>query len=100
MIQAMRDAANFIDGMQGGIGVNVQSESQYFVERLNRIAQQANEENDIIPLQVKPGDRILYHPAVQSFDRKIPAELLGLPATEECYICNEMTSVLAVLERE
>ena len=53
-----------------------------------------------IPLQVKPGDRILYHPAVQSFDRKIPAELLGLPTTEECYICNEMTSVLAVLERE
>jgi co-chaperonin GroES (HSP10) len=53
-----------------------------------------------IPLQVKPGDRILYHPAVQSFDRKIPAELLGLPATEECYICNETTSVLAVLERE
>jgi co-chaperonin GroES (HSP10) len=55
---------------------------------------------ELIPLQVKPGDRILYHPSVQSFDRKIPAELLGLPATEECYICNEMTSVLAVLERE
>jgi co-chaperonin GroES (HSP10) len=52
------------------------------------------------PLQVKPGDRILYHPAVQRFDRKIDPALIGLPDTEECYICNEMTSVLAILERE
>jgi co-chaperonin GroES (HSP10) len=56
--------------------------------------------NARIPLQVKPGDRILYHPSVQSFDRKIPAELLGLPATEECYIVSEQTSVLAVLDPE
>jgi co-chaperonin GroES (HSP10) len=53
-----------------------------------------------IPLQVKPGDRILYHPAVQRFDRKIDPALIGLPDTEECYIVSEMTSVLAVLERE
>jgi hypothetical protein len=56
--------------------------------------------NSPIPLQVKPGDRILYHPSVQSFDRRIPAELLGLPTTEECYIVNEQTSVLAVLDPE
>jgi hypothetical protein len=60
----------------------------------------ASDKNHCIPLQVKPGDRILYHPSVQSFDRKIPAELLGLPSTEECYICNEQTSVLAILDRE
>jgi co-chaperonin GroES (HSP10) len=60
----------------------------------------ADNPDTLIPLQVKPGDRILYHPSVQSFDRRIPAELLGLPSTEECYICNEQTSVLAVLERE
>jgi hypothetical protein len=60
----------------------------------------ADNPDTLIPLQVKPGDRILYHPSVQSFDRRIPAELLGLPSTEECYICNEQTSVLAILERE
>jgi co-chaperonin GroES (HSP10) len=64
------------------------------------LLQRAENRNALIPLQVKRGDRILYHPAVQSFDRKIPAELLGLPATEECYICNEMTSILAILEKE
>jgi co-chaperonin GroES (HSP10) len=70
------------------------------VEGTQALIDRAQNRNAPIPLQVKPGDRILYHPAVQSFDRKIPAELLGLPATEECYICNEMTSVLAVLERD
>jgi co-chaperonin GroES (HSP10) len=58
------------------------------------------QQSPTIPLQVKPGDRILYHPAVQSFDRRIDPELLGLPASEECYICNEQTSVLAILEKE
>ena len=55
--------------------------------------------HSLVPLSVEPGDRILYHPAVQSFDRKIASELLGLPAEAECYIVNERTSVLAVLER-
>jgi co-chaperonin GroES (HSP10) len=72
-----------------------------FMLSLNWTAVMNRVKRDVpIPLQVKPGDRILYHPAVQSFDRKIPAELLGLPGTEECYICNEMTSVLAVLDRK
>jgi hypothetical protein len=35
-----------------------------------------------IPLEVKSGDRILYHPAVQSFDRKINPELIGLKPEE------------------
>jgi co-chaperonin GroES (HSP10) len=70
------------------------------VEGTQALIDRASNRYAPIPLQVKPGDRILYHPAVQSFDRRIPAELLGLPATEECYICNEMTSVLAVLERD
>jgi co-chaperonin GroES (HSP10) len=51
------------------------------------------------PLSVKPGDRILYHPAVQRFDREIDPESVGLPAGERCFIINEMTSVLAVIER-
>jgi co-chaperonin GroES (HSP10) len=70
------------------------------VEGTRSLLQRAQNRNQPIPLQVKPGDRILYHPSVQSFDRKIPAELLGLPSTEECYICNEKTSVLAILDRE
>jgi co-chaperonin GroES (HSP10) len=66
----------------------------------DRLLKRAERRDFLIPLQVKPGDRILYHPAVQSFDRRIDPELLGLPASEECYICNEMTSVLAILEKE
>jgi co-chaperonin GroES (HSP10) len=45
-----------------------------------------------IALTVKPGDRILYHPAVQKFDRKV--EGLG---EGEFYIILE-NSVLAVIE--
>jgi co-chaperonin GroES (HSP10) len=56
--------------------------------------------NTPLPLEVKLGDHILYHPAVQSFDRKIDPALIGLPQDAECYICNEQTSVLAVLERD
>jgi co-chaperonin GroES (HSP10) len=52
------------------------------------------------PLSVKPGDRILYHPAVQRFDREIDPESVGLPAGERCFIISEMTSVLAVIERD
>jgi co-chaperonin GroES (HSP10) len=52
-----------------------------------------------IPPLVKPGDRILYHPAVQRFDREIDPESIGLPAGERCFIVSEMTSVLAVIER-
>jgi co-chaperonin GroES (HSP10) len=46
-----------------------------------------------IPPLVKPGDRILYHPAVQRFDRKVE----GLGEGEYFIIREE--SVLAVIER-
>lgn len=45
-----------------------------------------------IPLSVKPGDRILYHPAVISFDREVDGIGEG-----KHYIIRE-DSVLAVLE--
>jgi co-chaperonin GroES (HSP10) len=50
------------------------------------------------PFMVKPGDRILYHPAVQKFDRQIPPEWIGLePGEGECFIIRE-ESVLAILD--
>jgi co-chaperonin GroES (HSP10) len=97
MILALKDAAQLIDSHEP---IEIHGQNNDFVERLYDLAREAGKQDTLIPLQVKPGDRILYHPSVQSFDRRIPAELLGLPATEECYICNEMTSVLAVLDRK
>jgi co-chaperonin GroES (HSP10) len=69
------------------------------MERNRELIRRARKDSPI-PLQVKPGDRILYHPSVQRFDRKIDPAMIGLPDTEECYIVSEQTSVLAVLERE
>lgn len=48
-----------------------------------------------IPLTVKPGDRILYHPAVQRFDRNISGALSELEGN--CFIIRE-DSILAVIE--
>ena len=67
-----------------------------FVETLLARAENHHRE----PLTVKPGDRILYHPAVQKFDRQIDPELIGLRSGEgECFIIRE-ESVLAILEEE
>jgi co-chaperonin GroES (HSP10) len=86
----MQDMADLLRAFQEDS--TTQLDVELLLERFDR--------GELIPLTVKPGDRILYHPAVQSFDRRIDPELLGLPASEECYICNEMTSVLAILEKE
>lgn len=52
------------------------------------------------PFLVKPGDRILYHPSVQKFDRQIPAEWMGLePGEGDVFIIRE-ESVLAILDKE
>ena len=56
------------------------------------LIERARNPQERIPLIVKPGDRILYHPAVQKFDRKV--EGLG---EGEFYIILE-NSVLAVIE--
>jgi co-chaperonin GroES (HSP10) len=49
-----------------------------------------------VPFSVKPGDRILFHPSVQRFDRKIDSHLLGF-SEGEFYIIRE-ESILAVLD--
>lgn len=68
------------------------------VEGTQALIDRAQKCERIAPL-VKPGDRILYHPAVQRFDREIDPESIGLPAGERCFIVSELTSVLAVIER-
>jgi co-chaperonin GroES (HSP10) len=60
----------------------------------------AKDPNAIQPLSVKPGDRILYHPAVQKYDREIEPELVGLEPIvgSKCFIIRE-ESILGVVER-
>lgn len=53
-----------------------------------------------VPFMVKPGDRILFHPSVQKFDRQIQPEWIGLKSGEgDCFIIRE-ESVLAILDSE
>lgn len=49
-----------------------------------------------VALSVKAGDRVLYHPAVQKFDRQIDGQALGF-GDGDFYIIGEH-SILAVLE--
>ena len=48
---------------------------------------------------VQPGDRILYHPAVQKFDREITDLMNGDRVSGERYFIIREDSVLAVIER-
>ncbi len=74
----------------------IEPEEEYLTSTMGR----ARNRNFLIPLEVKAGDRILYHPAIQSFDRKINPELLGLkPEEGDCYIIGEH-SVLGILDPE
>jgi co-chaperonin GroES (HSP10) len=63
------------------------------LSHVNDLIQRARNPQLRIPPLVKPGDRILYHPAVQRFDRKVE----GLGEGEYFIIREE--SVLAVIER-
>ena len=65
-------------------------------EQYDSLLHRADTRNNRIPLAVKAGDRILYHPAVVSFDREIDGHLLDLPG-ETLYIIGEH-SILAVIE--
>ncbi len=53
-----------------------------------------NNHTSRLPFLTKPGDRILYHPSVQKFDREV--EVPGVEG--RCFIIRE-DSVLAVIER-
>ena len=66
----------------------------------DRVLSRAEDPNAIQPLSVKPGDRILYHPAVQKYDREIEPELVGLEPIigSKCFIIRE-ESILGVVER-
>lgn len=63
-----------------------------------RILKLADNETGRLSLIVKPGDRILFHPSVQRFDREIDPESIGLPANSgRCFIIRE-DSVLGIIE--
>lgn len=77
------------------------SHSAPFSDTCELLERAKNSLHGVIPPQVKPGDRILYHPAVQRFDRKIDPLLLGLvPEGDEEYFIIREESVLAILEQE
>ncbi len=65
-------------------------------EEYDRLLDRAEHRYERIPVSVKPGDRVLYHPAVKSFDREIDGEQLGF-GKGDFYICGEH-SIMAVLE--
>ena len=68
------------------------------VEGTQALLDRANDPNARQPLIVKPGDRILFHPSVQRFDREIEPESIGLPANSgRCFIIRE-ESVLGIIE--
>lgn len=89
IVSALHDAAAMIDGP----GPELHADDE-LVDRLMGLAALASVEDRRLPLTVSPGDLILYHPAVQKFDRRV--EGLG---DGEYYIIGEH-SVLAILEAE
>ena len=95
LVAALKEACDFIDDPQDG-GIHTASAT---ADRLREVADRAcNGHRE--PFLVKPGDRILYHPSVQKFDRQIPAEWMGLePGEGDVFIIRE-ESVLAILDHE
>lgn len=71
-------------------GPNVAVDYEALIERAeNRTA--------FLEPSVKPGDRVLYHPAVQKFDREIDGAMIGRADDGKYYIVGEH-SIMAVLE--
>jgi|SRR5882672_1432864 len=71
-------------------------------ERIHELFQRAENGHHRATLQVKPGDRVIFHPAVQSFDRDI-TDLLSdgtEPLGTRYYLISEERSALAIIERE
>jgi co-chaperonin GroES (HSP10) len=67
MITGLREAAEWIGGTSGR---DADGRNPAFVDQLYDLARKAQTVNRIPPM-VKPGDRIIYHPSVQKFDRKL-----------------------------
>ena len=67
-------------------------------DSVRQLLARAEDPNARQPLIVKAGDRILFHPSVQRFDREIEPESIGLPANSgRCFIIRE-DSVLGIIE--
>lgn len=71
-----------------------------YPSRIADLHRRAENQGDRIPPQVKPGDKILYHPAVQKFDRDITEVMRnGNDVNGAKYFMIREESVLAVIER-
>ncbi len=61
--------------------------------RARTILKRSHDHSEVIPIDVKPGDKILYHPSVRNFDRSVYLD--GV----EHFIIGEH-SLLAVVEEK
>lgn len=86
----VHDLWNFLLGHPTLEGELAKAKNNPDVQR--NLGERVHNQNERLPLAVKPGDRILYHPAVISFDREVDGIGKG-----KHYIIRE-DSVLAVLE--
>lgn len=68
------------------------------VEGTQALIDRAAKRNRLIPLSVRVGNRILFHPSVQRFDREIEPVLVG--EIEGRFFIIREDSVLAILEEE
>ncbi len=81
-----------------GLGVTDKGD---LIQRTDGVLQRAENGHHRAELQVKPGDRVIFHPAVQSFDRDVTHLLAdgSEPLGTRYYLISEERSALAVIER-
>ncbi len=66
-------------------------------EQCRALIERAENRSAYLEPFVKPGDRVLYHPAVQKFDRRIDGALIGRNDDGQYFIVGEH-SIMAVIE--
>ncbi len=95
----MKGDAKLVDEMAEmlalGRSISIRMGDEPTLSQVNTLLDRAkNNHTTRLPFLTKPGDRILYHPSVQKFDREV-----DVPGVEgRCFIIRE-DSVLAVIER-
>jgi co-chaperonin GroES (HSP10) len=68
------------------------------VDQCRALIERAENRTAFLEPFVKPGDRVLYHPAVQKFDRQIDGAMIGYEDGFDYFIVGEH-SIMAVIER-
>ncbi len=70
---------------------------EYVARQARGMVDRAENRTAFLEPLVKPGDRVLYHPAVQKFDRQIDGALIGRDDDSQYFIVGEH-SIMAVIE--